>query len=58
VRIGTGRDAADVAFATLFGPVRSQAPVVSIQSVAVSDGRSVELPWHTPEALSTDAGQA
>lgn len=58
VRIGTGRDAADVAFATLFGPVRSQAPLVNIQSVAGSDGRLDETPWHTPEALSTDAGQA
>jgi transglutaminase-like putative cysteine protease len=56
VRIGTGRDAADVAFATLFGPVRCR-PVVSIQSVAGSDGRPAELPWHA-EALSTDAGQA
>ena len=56
VRIGTGRDAADVAFATLFGPLRAQPLVVSIQSVAGSDGRPGELPWHTAEALSTDAG--
>ena len=28
VRFGTGRDAADVAFATIFGGVKSQAPVV------------------------------
>ncbi len=30
VRIGTGRDAADVSFATIFGPVASRIPVVTV----------------------------
>ena len=55
VRFGTGRDAADVAFATIFGGVRSQAPV--IRAFAVEDAtRGMLLPYHCPEALSTDRG--
>ncbi|HET9821486.1 MAG TPA: transglutaminase family protein [Burkholderiaceae bacterium] len=53
VRLGTGRDAADVAFATIFGTVRSQAPRIAIEAVAGDDGR-LELPQHCDEALSTD----
>lgn len=56
VRFGTGRDAADVAFATIFGSVRSQAPV--IHAFAVEDAtRGMLLPYHCREALSTDAGR-
>lgn len=55
VRIGTGRDAADVAFATLFGPVQSQAPQVSVRSVPAG-ARLGATPQHTQDALSTDAG--
>jgi len=53
VRFGTGRDAADVAFATIFGGVRPQAPV--IRATAVEDA-SLELvrPHHCSDALSTD----
>jgi transglutaminase-like putative cysteine protease len=54
VRFGTGRDAADVAFATIFGSVKSQAPRISIQALQGDDGR-LEVPFHTREALSTDA---
>jgi transglutaminase-like putative cysteine protease len=55
VRFGTGRDAADVAFATIFGGVKSQAPV--IRASAVEDGsRGIVLPHHCREALSTDSG--
>lgn len=55
VRIGTGRDAADVAFATIFGRFSSHAPVV--RAVAVGfPGRDIELPYHCPDALSTDIG--
>ena len=55
VRFGTGRDAADVAFATIFGSVTSQAPV--IRAVAVEDAsRGIVLPHHCFEALSTDSG--
>ncbi|HSW05673.1 transglutaminase-like domain-containing protein [Aquabacterium sp.] len=56
VRLGTGRDAADVAFATIFGGVRSQAPM--IQAWAVEDSsRDLVLPQDTPDALSTDDGR-
>ncbi len=53
VRFGTGRDAADVAFATIFGPVQSAAPVIAIEAIAGADGRLV-VPYHCAEALSTD----
>lgn len=53
VRFGTGRDAADVAFATIFGTVASSAPVIGIQAVAGSDGR-LQIPQHCAEAISTD----
>lgn len=57
VRFGTGRDAADVAFATIFGGVKSQAPV--IRTVAIEDGaRGIVAPYHCREALSTDSGAA
>ncbi|MCM5680664.1 transglutaminase family protein [Schlegelella sp. S2-27] len=55
VRFGTGRDAADVAFATIFGGVRTQAP--SIRADAVQDeARGVVLPHLCDDALSTDVG--
>ena len=53
VRFGTGRDAADVAFATIFGSVQSAAPVISIAAIAGADGQVV-MPYHCVEALSTD----
>ena len=53
VRLGTGRDAADVAFATIFGTVTSSAPRIAIEAVAGADGRLV-TPYHCTEALSTD----
>jgi transglutaminase-like putative cysteine protease len=57
VRFGTGRDAADVSFATIFGSVQSQAPL--IRAVAVEDAaRGLVLPHHCREALSTDSGMA
>lgn len=55
VRFGTGRDAADVAFATIFGGVRSQAP--AIRAWAVEDlARGMVMPYRCREALSTDNG--
>jgi len=54
VRFGTGRDAADVAFATIFGPVKSSAPRIAIEAIAGADGRLV-VPHHCDEALSTDS---
>jgi len=53
VRFGTGRDAADVAFATIFGTVTSSAPRIAIEAIASADGRLV-MPHHCTEALSTD----
>lgn len=53
MRFAVGRDAADVAFATIFGNVHTQAPV--IRAWAVQDpARHFTLPCHSPLALSTD----
>jgi transglutaminase-like putative cysteine protease len=54
VRFGTGRDAADVAFATIFGPVQSQAPRITIEALPGANGQLL-MPHHCMEALSTDA---
>jgi transglutaminase-like putative cysteine protease len=54
VRFASGRDAADVAFATIFGPVLSSAPRISIAAVAGPDGE-LRIPYHCAEALSTDS---
>ena len=52
IRLGTGRDAADVSFATIFGDVASSAPVITIEAVA--DGASGYcVPLACPDALST-----
>jgi hypothetical protein len=54
LRIGTGRDAADAAFATIYGAVRTHAPTVSISAVEdVAHG--VRRPQRTPLAVSTAA---
>ena len=56
VRFGTGRDAADVAFATVFGGVRTHAAV--IRAVAIEDlANGLQLPRHCAEAISTDSGK-
>jgi transglutaminase-like putative cysteine protease len=54
VRIGTGRDAADVSFATIFGNVVPlHAPMV--RAVAVEDAsQGLVLPYRCEQALSTD----
>jgi hypothetical protein len=55
VRFATGRDAADVAFATIFGGVRAQAPV--IHALAIDDrSNGLVTPYHCRDALSTDGG--
>ncbi len=53
VRFCTGRDAADIAFATIFGSVSAAQPVISIQAVPNLQGQLV-LPQHVAYALSTD----
>lgn len=50
LRLGTGRDAADVAFATIFGDVVSMAPFIRVEAV---QGPGLEQPHHCSEALST-----
>jgi len=57
VRLATGRDAVDAAFATIYGSVRSDAPTVHIEAVANETGELVQ-PYHCTEALSTDSGEA
>ena len=52
VRLGTGRDAADVAFATVFGAIRSDMPVITIDAV-VDQALGLILPWHSDQALSS-----
>ena len=57
VRLGTGRDAADVSFATMFGAVRSYAPVISIEAIE-DQPNGVVLPRHSLDALSSHGGAA
>lgn len=54
VRFGTGRDAADVAFATMFGDVQANIPVLKI-SAHDDSSQSVVVPFHTNQLLSTSA---
>lgn len=53
VRIGTGRDAADVSFATIFGSVSSLPPTIAIKAIC-EPGHPWETPRRRTEALSTD----
>lgn len=56
VRLGTGRDAADVSFATIFGTVQSQSPRIQV-SAMLDAACGWDLPRHRHEGLSTDAQQ-
>jgi transglutaminase-like putative cysteine protease len=53
LRFGTGRDAADAAFATIFGGVTGSAPLIQIEAIPNAQGVLV-MPQHVPYALSTD----
>ena len=53
VRLGTGRDAADVSFATIFGTVKSFVPLIGIEGVEDA-GKGIVLPHACVDALSTD----
>lgn len=54
IRLGTGRDAADVAFATMFGAVQSNMPLITFKAVEdVNEGYF--MPVHTSHALSSDS---
>ncbi len=52
-RFCTGRDAADIAFATIFGGVNAAQPLISVQAVPNASGQLV-TPEHVACALSTD----
>ena len=55
VRFGTGRDAADAAFATIFGAVQPPPPP-ALRIDALLDAPGLKSPVHCSEALSTDDG--
>ena len=57
VRIGTGRDAADVSFATMFGAVKSFAPMITIDAIDDAAG-GFTLPGHSTDAVSTHGHEA
>ena len=52
VRIGTGRDAADVSFATIFGPVISRIPVVTV-SARDDPANGFVVPREIAQAVTT-----
>jgi len=53
VRIGTGRDAADISFATIFGAITSEPPRLAIEALN-QPALGYLLPRHCTDALSTD----
>ncbi|MEQ9481937.1 transglutaminase-like domain-containing protein [Coleofasciculus sp. F4-SAH-05] len=52
IRIGIGRDAADVAFATIFGDVQMNYKDVFVEAVPDQDGKTPELPDYTNRAIA------
>jgi transglutaminase-like putative cysteine protease len=52
IRLGTGRDAADVSFATIFGAVNSFAPLIGIEALEDS-AKGFAVPLVCADALST-----
>lgn len=57
LRIGTGRDAADVSFATIFGSVQTGPPTVEIRAI-VDPAQGLHAPVATSAAVSTADGYA
>jgi transglutaminase-like putative cysteine protease len=57
IRIGTGRDAADTAFATLFGAVGTFVPRIEIEAIDDTEN-GLMLPVRCKEALSTAGSSA
>jgi transglutaminase-like putative cysteine protease len=53
IRIGTGRDAADVSFASIYGDVSSSQPCINMKASEDSD-RCLSLPTLVQPVLSTD----
>lgn len=54
IRLGTGRDASDCAYATIFGAVTPLSRWLTVRAEAGGDG-VLRQPTKTPQALSTDA---
>lgn len=53
VRISTGRDAVDTAFATLFGNVQMEQMQLFVEQVETEASSAAELPAYTVKAIST-----
>lgn len=53
IRLGNGRDAADVSFATIFGNVQSYQPLIGIEGMA-DEADGITLPMACVDAISTD----
>ena len=53
IRIGTGRDAADVSFATFFGAVQMEQMRLFVEPVQDPDTTSQDTPAYTSEAIAT-----
>lgn len=54
VRLGTGRDASDVAFATIYGSVQTGMPKIDVLALEEPENNYV-LPYHTENLISTAA---
>jgi hypothetical protein len=57
LRIGTGRDASDVSFATIFGSVQWTMPKIHIDAHG-DEANGIVLPFRQDYAISTDAAGA
>jgi transglutaminase-like putative cysteine protease len=55
IRLGTGRDAADVSFAMIFGNVRTFQPLIGIEGIEDA-GNGIALPGVCIDGVSTDGG--
>ena len=55
IRIGTGRDASEVAFATIFGSVQWSMPRIRVDAL-VDEANGIVLPTRHDYAISTDPG--
>ena len=52
VRLGTGRDAADVSFATIFGPAQMNQMKLFMNYLPDADRSTDDLPTHTTDAIA------
>ena len=54
VRVGTGRDAKDVAFCTIFGPVSMTAKILSVREYQSRNAPLVQTPVATGELVGIE----